>query len=266
MTIKPGQTAIVTGAARGFGFAIAKALAEAGVSVMLTDQDEQALDEAVSSLRETGVTADGAKLDVTSEAQWEGTVSTTINRLGGFDILVNNAGIQVAQLIHDLDIERASRLLSINVMGTALGLKHAFRAMRPGGAAGRGGSIVNLSSVAALTNTPGVLIYSASKSAVLRMTQVAAVEAGALEYGIRVNCLCPSLIKTELGHELIADFTKLGLSDSVDMIAEHVISRTPLRRFGSESDVANATLYLCSNEASFITGVALRVDGGFSLT
>lgn len=266
MTIKSGQSAIVTGAARGFGLAIARALANAGVNVMLTDRDAEELDAAVSGLGKSGGRVAGAALEVTSEAQWEAAVTATVDSFGGFDILVNNAGIQVSELIHDLDIERASQLFSINVLGTALGMKHAFRAMRPGGIAGRGGSIVNLSSVAALTNTPGVLIYSASKSAVLRMTQVAAVEAGALEYGIRVNCLCPSLIKTELGNDLIQDFTRLGLSDSVEMIAEHVVSRTPLRRFGNEDDVANSVLYLCSEEASFITGVALRVDGGFALT
>lgn len=266
MTIIAGQSAIVTGAARGFGFAIAKALANAGVSVMLTDRDAQALDTAVSELSRAGAKAAGTVLDVSSEVQWQDAVAATIGRFGGFDILINNAGVQVSQLIEDLDIERAEQLFSINVMGTALGLKHAFRAMRPGGAAGSGGSIVNLSSVAALTNTPGVLIYSASKSAVLRMTQVAAVEAGALEYGIRVNCICPSLMKTELGNDLIEDFATMGLSDSVEMLAEHVVSRTPLGRFGSEEDVANSILYLCSSEASFITGVALRVDGGFALT
>lgn len=266
MTIKVGRVAIVTGAARGFGLAIAKALLEAGVSVTLADRDAVALDFAISSLSAFSETVHQVVLDVTREVEWEAAVESTIQRFGGLDILVNNAGVQVSELIENLDFENTTRLVSINIVGTALGLKHGFRAMKPGGPSGRGGSIVNLSSVAALTNTPGVLIYSASKSAVLRMTQVAAVEAGAFDYGIRINCLCPSLIKTDLGHDLINDFAKLGLSENVEMIAEHVVERTPLKRFGNETDIAKATLYLCSEEASFITGVALPVDGGFSLT
>jgi len=257
---------MITGAARGLGLSIATALAEQGVATMLTDRDEAALEAAVASLKSAGHNVAGTRLDVTAEDSWEAAIDHMITTFGGFDILVNNAGIQLSQLVQDMDVEQASRLFSINIMGTAIGIKHAFRTMRPDGRAGKGGSIVNLSSVAALTNTAGVLIYSASKSAVLRMTQVAAVEAGALNYGIRVNCLCPSLIRTELGCDLIEDFTKMGLSDSVEMIAEHVVARTPLGRFGTETDVANAALYLCSEEAAFINGVALRVDGGFTLT
>src|SRR5208282_667236 len=114
--------------------------------------------------------------------------------LGGFDILVNNAGIEVTALVVHVDAGELRKMLDVNLVGTMLGMKHAFRAMRPNGVAGKGGAIVNISSVAATIAFPAIAGYSATKSGVDRMTRVAAMEAGKLGYGVRVNCIFPGLV------------------------------------------------------------------------
>ena len=137
--------------------------------------------------------------------------AATVERLGGLDILVNNAGIEISALIVDANAADIERMLNVNVLGTALGIKHGLRAMRPGGAAGNGGgAIVNIASVAATIAFPGIGAYSATKSAVDRLTRVAAFEAGKLGFGVRVNCVYPGLVPTAMGMQLAADVTELG--------------------------------------------------------
>ena len=153
----------------------------------------------------------------------------------------------------------------MNVVGTALGLKHAFLAMRPGGAAGHGGSIVNISSVAATIAFPGIAGYSATKSAVDRMTRVAAMEAGKLGYGVRVNCIYPGLVPTEMGVKLAVDLTGFGLFESVDAAVGAVVEQTPLGALGEVQHMADAVVFLASDAAAFITGVGLPVDGGMGM-
>jgi len=144
-------------------------------------------------------------------------------------------------------------------------MKHAFRAMRPGGAAGNGGAIVNLSSVAATIAFPGIAGYSGTKSAVDRMTRVAAQESGRLGYGVRVNCVYPGLVPTPMGMKLAADLVELGLSPSMEAAVGNVIGLTPLGRLGEVSDMADAVVFLASDAARFITGVGLPVDGGMGM-
>lgn len=261
-----GKVSVVTGAARGFGEAFARRFAAAGSAVVIADIRKELGRKVAEEITEAGGKSLFVELDVRDDDGWASLVEETVNRFGGFDILINNAGIEVSKLIVDTDAEESRNLLNINVIGSLLGIKHAFRAMKPDGLAGQGGVVLNLSSVAGITSTPGVTLYSASKSAVIRMTEVAAVEAGALGYGVRVNALCPSLIETELGKQLIKDFASLGLAEDTGEIAEHVLTRTPLGRFGMSTDVAEAALFLCSDSASFLTGVSLPVDGGMSLT
>src|SRR5205085_12204361 len=135
-------------------------------------------------------------LDVTDDQSWERCVEGTIAELGGLDIVVNNAGVEITQLVVDLDPDDIRKILEVNVLGTALGIKHAFRAMRPGGPAGRGGAVINVSSVAATIAFPGIAGYSATKSAVDRLTRVAAMESGKVGYGVRVNFIYPGLLAT----------------------------------------------------------------------
>src|SRR6202020_3239419 len=196
---------------------------------------------------------------------WEGAISQTVAELDGLDILVNNAGIEVSALIIDIDPDELRGMLNVNIVGTALGIKHAFRAMRPGGPADRGGAVVNISSVAATIAFPGIAVYSATKSAIDRLTRVAAMESGKLGYGVRVNCILPGLCPTEMGNQLAQDVVALGLFPSVPDAIGAVVGLTPQGRLAEVEDMADAVVFLASDGARFITGAGLPVDGGMGM-
>ncbi|MEW2401087.1 SDR family NAD(P)-dependent oxidoreductase [Streptomyces sp. NPDC046862] len=260
-----GRKALVTGGARGLGAGMAEALARAGAAVVIGDIQEESGKATTEALRESGATAGFVSLDVTEDASWEAAVAQTIAELGGLDILVNNAGIEISGLVVDLDPADVRRMLEVNVLGTALGVKHAFRAMRPGGPAGNGGAVVNISSVAATIAFPAIAGYSATKSAVDRLTRVAALESGQLGYGVRVNCVYPGLVPTEMGTRLAADMETLGIFPSAEAAVGEVIGLTPLGRLGEVADMADAVVFLASDGARFITGAGLPVDGGMGM-
>ena len=260
-----GRKALVTGGARGLGEGMAQALAAAGASVMIGDVLTSLGRDAVGRLTASGAKAGFVKLDVTQEADWLAAVKATIDTLGGFDILINNAGIEVTALVAEIDPTELRKMLDVNIVGTALGMKHAFRAMRPDGAAGKGGAVVNISSVAATIAFPAIAGYSATKSAVDRLTRVGAMEAGKLGYGVRVNCIYPGLVPTEMGMKLAADVVAAGLFASPEAAVGAIIEQTPSGRLGEVADMADAVVFLCSDAARFITGAGLPVDGGMGM-
>jgi len=264
-----GRKALVTGGARGLGEGMARALARAGAAVVIADIREDLGKATASSLREDGANAEFVALDVTSDDSWAQAMPQAIAHLGGLDILVNNAGIEITCLLIDLEPEGVRRMLEVNVLGTALGIKHGFRAMRPGGAGNAaersGGAIVNVASVAATIAFPGIAGYSATKSAVDRLTRVAAMESGKLGYGVRVNCVYPGLVPTEMGNQLAVDCATLGLFPSPQEAAGAVVGLTPLGRLGEVPDIADAVVFLASDGARFITGAGLPVDGGMGM-
>jgi len=260
-----GRKALVTGAARGIGAGIAQALADAGAAVMIGDVLADLGRETAQKLSAGGKKVGFVPLDVTRDADWASAVATTIKELGGFDILVNNAGIEITSLVIDIEAEGLRKMFDVNVVGTALGMKHAFRSMRPGGAAGKGGAVVNIASVAATIAFPAIAGYSASKSAVDRATRVAAMEAGKLGYGVRVNCVYPGLVPTDMGMKLANDIVSAGLAASVEAAVGDVIGQTPLGRLGDVSEMADVVTFLCSDAARFITGAGVPVDGGMGM-
>jgi NAD(P)-dependent dehydrogenase (short-subunit alcohol dehydrogenase family) len=255
-----GRHALVTGGAQGLGAGMAQALAAAGAKVMIGDLQD---DLAAQTAAEIG--AQSTHLNVTDEASWELAIGATVQELGGFDILVNNAGIEISGLIVDFEAADLKRMLEVNVLGTALGIKHGLRAMRPDGPAGAGGAIVNVSSVAATIAFPGISGYSATKSAVDRLTRVAAFEAGKLGFGVRVNCVYPGLVPTAMGMQLAVDMAELGLFASPEAAVGAVVEQTPLGRLGEVPDMADAVVFLASDQARFITGIGLPVDGGMGM-
>lgn len=255
-----GRVALVTGGAQGLGQGMAMALAEAGAAVMIGD-----VQDATSAAEQLGSGHGAVELDVTDESSWESAVSSTVERLGGLDILVNNAGVEVTSLLTDVTPEDARKMLEVNVLGTILGVKHGLRAMRPGGAAGNGGCLVNVASVAATIAFPGIAVYSATKSAIDRLTRVAAMESGKLGYGVRVNSIYPGLVPTEMGAGLASDVAELGLFPSPEAAVEAVVGLTPSGRLGEVDDIADAVVFLASDRAKFITGAGLPVDGGMGM-
>jgi len=260
-----GRKALVAGGARGLGAGMAEALARSGAAVVIGDIREDLGEATADAIKKSGAEAAFLPLDVTDDGSWELAVEGTIAELGGLDILVNNAGIEITGLVVDLDADDIRRMFEVNVLGTALGIKHAFRAMRPGGPAGRGGAIVNISSVAATIAFPGIAVYSATKSAIDRLTKVAAMESGKLGYAVRVNCIYPGLVPTEMGNQLAQDVVTLGLFPSVPEAVGAVVGLTPQGRLGEVADMADAVVFLASDAARFITGAGLPVDGGMGM-
>ena len=260
-----GRKALVTGGAQGIGAAIAEALAKAGASVMIGDIQADAGRATAASLVKLDVKSGFTPLDVTDDGQWEQAVAETVKTLGGYDILINNAGIEITSLVIDVKAADLRRMCDVNLVGSALGLKHAFRAMRPGGAAGAGGAVINISSVAATIAFPAIAGYSATKSGVDRLTRIAAMESGKLGYGVRVNCIYPGLIPTAMGMQLATDIVAVGLAPDVNAAVGGVIEQTPLGRLAEVADIADAAVFLCSDKARFITGIGLPVDGGMGM-
>src|SRR6478736_2667260 len=255
-----GRKALVTGGAQGLGEGMATALAAAGAQVMVAD-----IQDASAVVKGLGEGHAATTLDVSSDEAWEAAVAHTVETLGGLDILVNNAGIEITSLLTEVAADDVRRMLEVNVLGTTLGLKHGLRAMRPGGAAGQGGAIINVASVAATIAFPGIAVYSATKSAVDRLTRVAAMESGKLGYGVRVNCIYPGLVPTAMGAGLANDVAALGLFPSPEEAVGAVIGLTPAGRLGAVEDMADAVVFLASDAARFITGAGLPVDGGMGM-
>jgi 3alpha(or 20beta)-hydroxysteroid dehydrogenase len=248
-----GKVAIVTGAARGLGRAIADTLVDAGARVMFTD------------VLDIGTVPQGNAAtfhDVSEEAHWADIVARTFAQFGGLDILVNNAGIFHAAQLTETDVNDFDRVMRINVRGVFLGMKQCALAMRPGGIAGKGGAIVNLSSVAGLTGSNLVVAYGASKGAVRLMTKDAAIEFQTLGYGIRVNSIHPGVIQTQMGDAVLAGFAPL--TGSVAASQGLIETMTPMKRLGSSPEIANVVRFLVSDAASYMTGAEVAVDGGMT--
>ena len=256
-----GRRVLITGGARGLGAGMAAAMAAAGASVMLADVLKDVGEQTAAEIGG----ARFVELDVTDDAQWDAAVAHTVTALGGLDVVVNNAGIEITSLLVDTEPDDVRRMLEINVLGTMLGIKHAFRAMRPGGAAGHGGSVINISSVAATIAFPAIAGYSATKSGVDRLTRVAAMESGKLGYGVRVNCLYPGLVPTDMGVKLAVETSALGLFESPDAAVGAVVELTPSGRLAEVSDIADAAVFLASDASRFVNGVGLPVDGGMGM-
>jgi 3alpha(or 20beta)-hydroxysteroid dehydrogenase len=257
-----GRKALVTGGAQGLGEGMAQALAAAGAKVVIADLQDDLGPKVAEAL---GEGHGFVHLDTTDDANWEAAVAEATAQLGGLDILVNNAGIEITSLIVDLDPESVRKQLDVNLLGTALGLKHAFRTMRPGGAAGQGGVVINVASVAATIAFPGISVYSATKSGVDRLTRVAAMESGKLGYGVRVNCIYPGLVPTAMGAGLANDVAQIGLFGSPEEAVGAVIELTPSGRLGAVEDMADAVVFLASDASRFVNGVGLPVDGGMGM-
>jgi 3alpha(or 20beta)-hydroxysteroid dehydrogenase len=255
-----GKVALISGSARGLGAAMAEAMICGGARVVIADILAGEGEATAARLGKENATF--VPLDVAREADWEVAIAATIKCFGGIDAVVNNAGIETTALLADCTLEEFNRTQAINVSGTFLGIKHAIRAMRPGGSSGRGGSITNISSAAGLKGAVGLAAYCASKGGVRLLTKAAAVECGRLNYGIRVNSIHPGFIRTEMGNKTLKDYVRLGLMPD-EASAETAFAGAHLLGFGRVQDIANSVCYLTSDAAQWITGIELSVDGGY---
>jgi NAD(P)-dependent dehydrogenase (short-subunit alcohol dehydrogenase family) len=260
-----GKVALVTGASRGIGASCAKLLAQAGAKVLATDVLEKEGRVVVEGIRQSGHEAAFEILDVASEKSWEAGVKAALERFGGLDVLVNNAGIEIVKPILETSFGDWRNLHSVNLDGVFLGMKSAVGAMMPGGAAGRGGSIVNMSSIAGLIGFPFMSAYCSSKGAVRNLSKAVAVECAKMGYGIRVNSVHPGFIgTTRMAERFFASVADLLFEGNREKAVEYCKGLTPAGHIGNPVDIAAAVLFLSSDASGFITGTELTVDGGFT--
>jgi NAD(P)-dependent dehydrogenase (short-subunit alcohol dehydrogenase family) len=247
-----GKVALVTGAAMGLGAEAALRLAREGAAVLLTDVAADAADAVVRDIRAEGGRAAFVHHDVTSEADWDAVVARAKAEFGALHVLVNNAGVSGSSspiIGHELAEWR--RILSINLDGVFLGMRAAGQLIADSG----GGSVINLSSILGKVGLADAAAYCASKGGVLQLTKAAALEWAPL--GIRVNSLHPGFIETPMLAE------GLRRSENGNEMRELLVAAHPLGRLGVPAEIADAILFLASDESRFMTGAELVVDGGY---
>jgi NAD(P)-dependent dehydrogenase (short-subunit alcohol dehydrogenase family) len=252
-----GKTVLVTGGASGIGRGCAEALAAEGAAVVVTDIQHEAGRACVAEIEAAGGTAIYLAHDVTSEDAWIEVIAETKARFGRLDVLVNNAGVAIAGPITEVTLEAWRREQAINVDGVFLGIKHGLPLMRAGG----GGSIINMSSVAGLKGSANMAAYCATKGAVRLMTKAVAMECAALKDGVRVNSVHPGIIETPIWDQISAGAG--GGANRIDLDAVTALA-TPLGYPGAPRDIALGVVYLASDEARYVTGTELVIDGGWA--
>ncbi|WP_273786698.1 SDR family NAD(P)-dependent oxidoreductase [Brucella intermedia] len=246
------KIALVTGASRGIGRAIAIGMAKRGFDVAINDIERQqdALQEVARAIEATGRRALTVHADVSNKAQVEAMVSNVVDVFGRIDALVNNAGILIAGNVEHLKEEHWDSVLDVNAKGTFLVVQAALPHMKRQ----KYGRIVNIASIGGKHGALGQAHYSASKAAVMGFTRVLAQEVGT--YGITANCICPGIILTDMG--------RVNLDDTT--VRQAWQEKTAMRRIGDPEDVVGPVAFLASDDAAFVTGQSLNVDGGIVLS
>ncbi|QAY67248.1 SDR family NAD(P)-dependent oxidoreductase [Paenibacillus protaetiae] len=247
MTLQ-GKVAIITGAGAGIGKTTALRFAQEGAKLVLTDIQEDKVKETVQEITSAGGQAIAFRHDVSNEDNWKQVVDGAISRFGTIDVLFNNAGIYFIKPLADTTVDEFNRMLSINVTGVFLGMKHVMPVMAKQGK----GSVINASSIAGLGGASGHAAYGASKGAVRIMTKDAAVEYA--KAGVRVNSIHPAYINTAMG-DYAVNTAQISEAELASRVA-------PMGRFGKVEEVAELVLFLASDASSYSTGSEFVIDGG----
>ena len=243
-----GTRAIVTGGGAGIGEAISTRFAEEGARVLVADVDAEAAQKVAGGLAGDGHLSH--EVDVTDEGQVEDLVRRAVSEWGGLDVMVNNAGVGVAATAPDTTEQDYERVMGVCVKGTILGMKYAIPAIRDSG----GGSVTNMSSIAALVGLPDRAVYSAAKGAILSLTRASAIDH--IDEGVRVNCICPGTVDTPWVARITSGY------DDPEEARERMKARQPHGRLVSPEEIAAMAAYLASDEAASVVGAAMIVDGG----
>ncbi len=264
MTPHPGRFAgrvvLVTGAASGIGRETARQFAAEGAAIYCADRNEAGAAETTNDIGRAGAAAEGCALDVTDEGAWESVVGRVLAARGRLDVLVNCAGVSSGSPVAETDYAEWRRVFAVNVDGVFLGTKHAIRAM---GTAG--GSVVNVSSASGVKASAGASAYSASKAAVCMFSRAAAKECRDRGVPVRVNTVCPAGVKTPMWSTMPFFRELVAKTGSEEAAYQSLAAGTPGGRFADPADVSRAILFLASDEARFVTGVDLLIDGGYVL-
>jgi len=245
-----GKIALVTGAASGIGLATARRFAEEGAVVVACDRDEERLGSSLGELRGGGDAHLAIAFDVTDEAGWARAMDQIAARFGRLDVLVNNAGFGRFRAIADTTLEEWRATLAVNLDSVFLGTRYALPLLAKSGR----GAIVNMSSIRGLVAGPNAGAYSAAKAGVKLFTKVTALECAAAGNGVRANSVHPGHVETPLTAAAYADPVR----------AREFLAETPLGRFGQPTEIANVIVFLASDEASYVTGAEVAIDGGLT--
>lgn len=256
------KIALVTGAAGGIGSATCRQLARCGATVVATDRREDLGKTLVASIEAEGGKACFMTHDVTDDAQWARVMADIVARFGRLDILVNNAGIFRHGRTEEASLADIQEMFDVNLKSVVLGTQHAFRVMKQRPAGASAAAIVNLSSVAGLTGSPNATLYCLSKGGVRLFTKATALEAAALGYNIRVNSIHPGIIDTDMAQGVANAMRGRGVPEAG--INQALAAAHPLGRMGQAEEIARGITYLASDDASFMTGSELVVDGGLT--
>jgi NAD(P)-dependent dehydrogenase (short-subunit alcohol dehydrogenase family) len=242
-----GKVAIITGGASGMGAAMVKRFRQEGAEVISSD-----IQEAAGQSVAEGVGALFLRQDVSEEEGWKQITDLARERFGRLDVVINNAGIVTGKSIQDVDMDTWHRVIGINLTGVMLGCKYGIATMveNPGGSSG---ALINIASTTAFTALPGDVGYTAAKSGVRMLSKSVAVHCGQQGLNIRSNCIVPGAIQTGIIDKA---------AEEIPGLIEHLASISPLNRIGQGEDIAGAAVYLASDDASFVTGIELQVDGG----
>jgi NAD(P)-dependent dehydrogenase (short-subunit alcohol dehydrogenase family) len=260
-----GKVALISGAARGIGAATAKLMAEAGAAVVIGDLLADKAKETVREIEAAAGKAVSVPLDVTSEKDWSAAVATATKQFGKLDILVNNAGLFLGRDFEDVSLDEWNRLVAVNLTGVWLGTKICTRALKDAGASSKHGSaIVNLASVAGLVGSQLDPLYSMTKGGVTLFTKSTALSYGRKGYKIRVNSIHPGVIETDMGTQTFVARASQTNSNDTEAARDVALRGHPIGRLGQPQDIASGICFLASDDAGFMTGSALVVDGGLT--
>lgn len=250
-----GKVVLITGAARGIGYEIAKGFSEAGAKVVLSDMNKEGVKQAASTL---GEHAEGTVCDVTNEVDVIRAINLTVERFGNIDILVNNAGMQHVADLEEFPTDKYRQLIDIMLVGPFMATKHVLPHMKKQG----WGRIINMASINGLIGFAGKAAYNSAKHGVIGLTKVAALETA--QDGITVNAICPGYIDTELVRNQMGDLAKTRGVSVEEVLEEVLYPLIPQKRLIEIGEIVSLAKYIASDDAKGMTGQAVVLDGGYT--
>lgn len=252
------KVVLITGAASGIGYEISVDFAKEGAKIVLTDINEEAVQQAADELKGQGFDCIGIKCNVTSEAEIKAAIDKTVETFGSLDVLINNAGMQHVSPIEEFPTEKYELLIKIMLVAPFVATKHAFPIMKKQGF----GRIINMASINGLVGFAGKAAYNSAKHGVIGLTKVAALEGA--EHGITVNAMCPGYVDTPLVRNQLGDLAKTRNVSLEKVLEEVIYPLVPQKRLLSVQEISDYTMFLASDKARGITGQAAVLDGGYT--
>ena len=262
-----GKVALISGGARGIGGETARLMAQAGAKLVIGDVLDDRGKETVATINAAGGAATYVHLNVTSDADWQAAVQTAQSQHGKLDILVNNAGVFIGKGIEDISMAEWQRLIDVNMTGVFLGTRLCAPALRESAQHSEHGSaIVNLASVAGIVGSQLDPLYSMTKGGVTLFTKSAALEFARKNYRIRVNSIHPGIIQTDMGEQTFVSRAQRSGTNDTTAVKQTVLATVPWGRLGVPTDIAKGIVFLASDDAGYMNGAGLIVDGGMTAT